>query len=35
MGLQGTDSQFSTLFPMQGLGGTQALAGLTAFNAIV
>src|SRR5215469_10652675 len=32
MGLLGTDAQFSTLFPMQGLGGTAALSAMTAFN---
>ena len=35
MGLLGTDSQFSTLFPAQGLGGSSTLAGLTAFAPIV
>ncbi|MGH8276546.1 MAG: hypothetical protein ACRETH_07605, partial [Steroidobacteraceae bacterium] len=35
MGLLGTDAQFSTLFPMQGLGGASALAGLTAFQQII
>jgi hypothetical protein len=35
MGLLGTDAQFSTLFPMQGLGGTAALSAMTAFNAIL
>jgi hypothetical protein len=35
MGLMGTDSQFTSLFPMQGLGSGSTLAGLTAFNPIV
>jgi len=35
MGLMGTDSQFTTTFPMQGLGPASALAAMTAFNAIV
>jgi hypothetical protein len=35
MGLAGTDSQFATLFPTQGLGSGATLAGLTAFNKIV
>ncbi len=35
MGLLGTANQFSTLFPMQGLGGASSLTGLTALNAIV
>jgi len=34
MGLIGTDSQFPTLFPMQGLGPASALAALTVFPAI-
>jgi len=32
MGLMGTDNQFTTLFPMQGLGSGATLQGLTAFN---
>ncbi|HYL03274.1 MAG TPA: hypothetical protein VEU54_07620 [Steroidobacteraceae bacterium] len=35
MGLMGTDGQFSTLFPMQGLGSAAALAAMTAFTPIV
>ena len=35
MGLAGTDAQFPTLFPAQGLGAGSALAGLTAFAPIV
>jgi hypothetical protein len=35
MGLAGTDSQFATLFPTQGLGSGATLAGLTAFDKIV
>jgi len=35
MGLAGTDSQFTTLFPTQGLGSGSTLAGLTAFAPIV
>lgn len=35
MGLMGTDSQFTTLFPTQGLGSGSALAGLTALTPIV
>jgi hypothetical protein len=35
MGLLGTDSQFPTLFAGQGLGGSSALAALTAFTPIV
>jgi hypothetical protein len=35
MGLLGTDAQFSTLFPMQGLGATTALSAMTAFNKIL
>jgi hypothetical protein len=35
MGLMGTDNQFATQFPMQGLGSGSALAGLTAFNRIM
>ncbi len=35
MGLAGTDSQFATLFPTQGLGSGSTLAGLTAFAPIV
>jgi hypothetical protein len=34
MGLTGTDSQFTTLFPTQGLGSASALAGMTAFAKI-
>jgi hypothetical protein len=34
MGLIGTDSQFPTLFPMQGLGPASALAGMTVFTPI-
>ena len=35
MGLIGTDNQFTTLFPMQGLGSGATLQGLTAFTPIV
>jgi hypothetical protein len=35
MGLVGTDPQFATLFPMQGLGSTSALAAMTAFEPII
>jgi hypothetical protein len=35
MGLSGTDSQFTTLFPMQGLGPASALGAMTAFTPIV
>lgn len=35
LGLQGLEGQFSTLFPMQGLGSTQAQAALTTFAPIV
>ena len=35
MGLIGTDSQFTTLFPMQGLGSTTALAAMTVFEPII
>jgi hypothetical protein len=35
MGLAGIDSQFTTLFPTQGLGSGATLAGLTAFAPIV
>ena len=35
MGLLGTDAQFSTLFPMQGLGARAALAAMTAFTPVV
>jgi hypothetical protein len=35
MGLLGTDAQFATLFPRQGLGSGSALAALTAFTQIV
>jgi len=35
MGLAGSDSQFATLFPTQGLGSGSTLAGLTAFAPIV
>ena len=35
MGLLGTDSQFGTLFPMQGLGSATVQASLTAFSRIV
>jgi hypothetical protein len=35
MGLLGTDAQFSSMFPMQGLGTTSALAAMTAFNKVV
>ncbi len=35
MGLLGTDAQFPTLFPQQGLGPASALAALTVFEPIV
>jgi hypothetical protein len=35
MGLLGTDSQFTTLFPQQGLGAASALAAMTVFEPIV
>ena len=35
MGLSGTDGQFSTLFPMQGLGPASALGAMTVFTPIV
>ncbi|HXY96270.1 MAG TPA: hypothetical protein VEH00_04790 [Steroidobacteraceae bacterium] len=35
MGLLGTDPQFPTLFPMQGLGPASSLAALTVFEPIV
>jgi hypothetical protein len=35
MGLMGTDNQFTTLFPTQGLGAGATLAGLTAFTPIM
>jgi hypothetical protein len=35
MGLAGTDAQFSTLFPMQGLGPASALAAMTVFEPII
>jgi|SRR5579863_6598593 len=35
MGLMGTDAQFTSKFPMQGLGGTAALGAMTAFEPIV
>jgi len=35
MGLIGTDPQFATLFPMQGLGSTSALAAMTVFEPII
>jgi hypothetical protein len=35
MGLLGTDAQFSSLFPMQGLGTTAALNAMTAFTPVV
>jgi len=35
MGLIGTDAQFATLFPMQGLGSTSALASMTVFEPII
>jgi hypothetical protein len=35
MGLMGTDAQFTSLFPMQGLGGAATLAGMTVFAPIV
>ncbi len=35
MGLLGTDAQFTSLFPMQGLGASAALSAMTAFTPIV
>ena len=35
LGLQGLDGQFSTLFPMQGLGAASAQASMVAFQPIV
>ena len=35
MGLMGTDAQFATLFPMQGLGPTASLAAMTVFQPII
>ena len=35
MGLAGTDANFTTTFPMQGLGSTSALAAMTVFEPIV
>jgi hypothetical protein len=35
MGLAGTDAQFSTLFPMQGLGPAASLAAMTVFEPII
>ena len=35
MGLAGTDAQFPTLFPMQGLGPASALAAMTVFQPII
>jgi hypothetical protein len=35
MGLMGTDAQFTSKFPMQGLGGAAALGAMTAFEPIV
>ncbi|HEY8052191.1 MAG TPA: hypothetical protein VIE42_05240 [Steroidobacteraceae bacterium] len=35
MGLLGTDAQFTSLFPMQGLGGAAALGAMTALQKIV
>ena len=35
MGLIGTDAQFASTFPMQGLGGAAALGAMTAFQKIV
>jgi hypothetical protein len=35
MGLLGTDAQFTSLFPRQGLGASAALAAMTAFTPIV
>ncbi len=35
MGLMGTDAQFPTLFPMQGLGPASALAAMTVFEPII
>ena len=34
MGLSGTDAQFATKFPMQGLGSASALAAMTVFEPI-
>jgi hypothetical protein len=35
MGLAGTDAQFPTLFPMQGLGAAASLAAMTVFEPII
>jgi hypothetical protein len=35
MGLAGTDAQFATLFPMQGLGPAASLAAMTVFQPII
>src|SRR5579863_3966338 len=35
MGLAGTDANFATLFPMQGLGPASALAAMTVFEPII
>ena len=35
MGLAGTDAQFPTLFPMQGLGSAASLAAMTVFEPII
>ncbi|HWW32731.1 MAG TPA: hypothetical protein VNY70_05120 [Steroidobacteraceae bacterium] len=35
MGLAGTDAQFPTLFPMQGLGPAASLAAMTVFQPII
>ena len=35
MALTGQAGQFSSIFPMQGLGSASAQAALTAFNSIV
>jgi hypothetical protein len=35
LGLHGTQGQFTTLFPTQGLGGNQQRDALTAFGQIV
>lgn len=35
MGLAGTDAQFPTLFPMQGLGPAASLAAMTVFEPII
>ncbi|HYM43345.1 MAG TPA: hypothetical protein VET46_11330 [Steroidobacteraceae bacterium] len=35
MGLAGTDANFPTLFPMQGLGSASALAAMTVFEPII